>query len=162
MPNFGGLGRDDQVFIGAGALGFIFTFIAFAHIKIAGFGSDTASAWHGIGSFAALLLLAATVVGAVAAMSPSSMPNLPIGVRVLALGLSVLAFVFFIIRWVTLPGGDVLGHHYGYSLYWGGYILLILNLVQIGFGFKLMRASGESLPWEGGNAAPPPPAPPAA
>jgi hypothetical protein len=167
MASFNGLGRNDKIFLGAGALAFIFTFIAFAHISIQGFGGDTVSAWHGIGTLASLLLLASVVVAAIVAMSPSTMPSLPVGPRMVAVGLAALAFIFFIIRWVTLPGGDVLGHHYGYSLYWGGYVLLVLNIIMIVVGLQSMRAAGEAMPWEGGSsrtppAAPPPAAPPTA
>lgn len=153
------LNRDDQIFLGAGLLAFIFTFIAFAHISIGGLGSDTVSAWHGIGTVASLLLLAALVVGAVVALAPSSVPRVAIGPRVIATGLAALAFLFFIIRWITLPSGDVLGHHYGYNLYWGGYILLILNLVMIACGYRAAQAAGEAMPWENRSGAAPPPDP---
>jgi hypothetical protein len=75
----------------------------------------------------------------------------------------VLAFVFFIIRWLTLPSHDFGVASASFNLAWGGYVLLILNLVMIAFGYLAMREAGEAMPWEnrGGGTATPPPAPPA-
>jgi hypothetical protein len=165
MATLKGLTRNDQVFLGAGVLTFIFSFISFAHGHVDGFGSipgSTISAWHGIGTLAALLILIAVVVSALTAFSPSSLESLPVSARLVALGAAALGFVFFVIRWLTLPSKSFEGVHAGFSLAWGGYVLLILNIVMIAFGFLAFRAAGESLPWEGGSATTPPPADPPA
>jgi uncharacterized membrane protein len=153
-PDFKSMSRNDQVFLGAGFLSFIFSFIAFAHISVLGV-SNTVSAWHGIGTLAALLVLAAVVVGALNLTSPDALKALPVSGRLLATGLAALALLFFIIRWVTLPSASGFGIHVGYSLYWGGYILLILNIVTVVFGYLGMREAGESIPGIGGGSAPP-------
>jgi hypothetical protein len=163
MATLKGLTRNDQIFLGASFLTFIFSFIAFAHISIAGFGGDTISAWHGVGTLAGLLILVAFIVAAVVAFAPTALAQLPVTGRFIALAAAALALLFFIIRWLTLPGGSIGGHHYGYSLSWGGYITLILNIVAIVIGVIGLKAAGESLPWENrGGATPPPAAPPAA
>jgi hypothetical protein len=64
-----------------------------------------------------------------------------------------LALVFFVIRWLTLPSADGFGVHVGYNLYWGGYVLLVLNIVTVVFGFFGIRDAGESIPGIGGGAA---------
>jgi hypothetical protein len=152
-PDFNSLSRNDKVFLGAGAASFIFSFIAFAHIHINGFGGDTISAWHGIGTLAGILILAAVIVGAMHAFSPDALKALPISARLLGTALAALALVFFVIRWLTLPSADGFGVHVGYSLYWGGYVLLVLNVVTVVFGFFGMQEAGESIPGIGGSSA---------
>jgi hypothetical protein len=148
-PDLNALSRPDRVFLGAGFAAFIFSFIAFAHISFEGVG-DTISAWHGVGVLAALLLLVAVAAGAAVVFAPSSLSSLPISGRLLATGLAALALVFFIIRWLTLP--SALG--IGYNLYWGGYVLLVLNVVTIVFGYLGMRDAGVSIPgMPGGTSA---------
>lgn len=148
-PDFNSLSRNDKLFLGGAAASFIFSFIAFAHIHIDGFGGDTISAWHGIGTLAALLILAAAVVGALNNFSPDALKALPISGRLLGTGLAALALLFFIIRWLTLPSAG----GFGYSLYWGGYVLLVLNIVTVVGGFLGMKDAGESIPGIGGGAA---------
>jgi hypothetical protein len=165
-PSLSSLGRNDQLFLGGALLTLIFSFIAFAHFSVSGFGSlgsTTISAWHGIGTLAGLLILVALVVGALVALSPSTLDQLPVSGRLVAVGAAALALLFFIIRWLTLPSDNIAGHHYGFSLYWGGYITLILNIVTVVVGFMGLKAAGESMPWEnrGGTATPPQDTPPA-
>jgi hypothetical protein len=156
MPDFAALSRNDKLFLGAGFAAFIFSFIEFAHISLAGFGGDSISAWHGIGTLAGLLMLAAVVVGYLAAFSPQALTSLPAPARFVAVGLATLALICFVIRWLTLPGGNVLGHHYGYDLAWGGYVTLILNIVAIAGGVLAMRDNGDPMPWEARRSAAPP------
>jgi hypothetical protein len=168
MASFNGLSRNDQIFLGAGLLTFIFSFIDFAHIKVSGLGSlgggiggTSITAWHGIGTLAGLLILVALVVGALSLFAPSSMPQLPVSPRMIGVGLAVLALLFFIIRWLTLPSDSFGPVHAGFSLAWGGYVTLILNIVMIAGGFLGLKAAGESMPWENRGGATPPPVPPA-
>jgi hypothetical protein len=162
MPDIGSLSRNDQVFLVATFVALICTFLPFARFKIAGLGSDDISAWHGVGALAGLLLLLAVVVAAVGAFAASSVPNLPISPRLVAVAMVALAFLFLLLRWVTLPSSDVLGRHFGYSLFWGGYLTLIVTLVAVAFGVLAVRDSGESMPWAQGASTGQPPAPPAA
>jgi hypothetical protein len=60
------------------------------------------------------------------------------------------------VRWLTLPH-NILGSNFSYGLYWGGYVLLVLNIVTVVGGFLGMKANGVSLPGRGasgGSAAP--------
>lgn len=164
MTSFTALNRNDQVFLAAGLLTFIFSFIDFARISVSGFGSiggTSISAWHGIGTLAGLLILVAIVVGALALFAASTLQQLPVSARFIALAAAALGFVFFLIRWLTLPSQSFGGVHAGYSLAWGGYVTLVLNVVMVIFGFLALKAAGEALPWENrGGAEPPAPGTP--
>jgi hypothetical protein len=165
MASLSGLARNDQIFLGAGVLTFIFSFIDFAHIKVSGItvsGSGASiSAWHGIGTLAALLILVAVVVAALVALSPATLEQLPVSGRLVAVGAATLGLLFFIIRWLTLPSANFGSFHAGYHLAWGGYVTLVLNVVMIAVGFIALREAGESMPWEKRGGATPPPPPPA-
>jgi hypothetical protein len=166
MASLSSLARNDQLFLGAGLLTLIFSFIDFAHGKVSGFGTVSGtniSAWHGIGTLAGLLILVALVVGALVALAPSALEQLPVSGRLVAVGAATLGLLFFIIRWLTLPSSSFGSIHAGYSLAWGGYVTLILNIVMIVVGFLALKAAGEAMPWEnrGGTATSPPDAPPA-
>jgi hypothetical protein len=163
MASLSGLSRNDQIFLGAGLLTFIFSFIDFAHIKVSGLGSlggsiggTSITAWHGIGTLAGLLILIALVVGAVTLFAPSSVPQMPVSPRLIGVGLATLGLLFFIIRWLTLPSESFGTFHAGFSLAWGGYVTLILNIVMIAGGFLALKSAGESMPWES-SADPAPP-----
>jgi hypothetical protein len=164
-PSLSSLSRNDQIFLGAGVLTFIFSFIDFAHVKVTGFAGSAGSisAWHGIGTLAGLLILIAIVVAALTAFAPSALEQLPVSGRLIAVGGAALGFVFFIIRWLTLPSQSFGGFHAGFHLAWGGYVTLILNIAMIAVGFLALKETGESMPWENrGTATPPPPAAPPA
>ena len=153
-PDFKAPSRNDQVFLGAGFLAFIFSFIAFAHISFDGIG-NTISAWHGIGVLAGLLLVVGLVAGAAAVFAPASVSGLPVPARLLATGLAALALLFFVIRWLTLPNAHGFGINVGYSLYWGGYVLLVLNIATVAAGFLGMKDAGVSLPGQAAAGGPP-------
>jgi hypothetical protein len=159
-PSIHDIERNDLVFLVAGFLAFIFSFIDFAHFSVSGVGSiagSSISAWHGVGALAGLLVLISVALGAVVVLAPASVEALPMSARVIAVGLAVVALLFFVIRWLTLPSANILGQHYGYSLAWGGYVTLILVIVQIVFGALAVRESGDSLAWQqpaSGGAAP--------
>jgi hypothetical protein len=155
-PDFKSLSRDDQIFLGAGLLAFIFSFIEFAHISFDGIG-NTISAWHGVGVLAGLLLLLAVAAGAAVVFAPASLAALPIPGRLLATGLAALALVFFVVRWLTLPSANGFGIHVGYSLYWGGYVLLVLTIATVVSGFLGMKANGVALPGQSSPGEPPAP-----
>lgn len=177
VDTFKGLTRNDQIFLGTGVLTFIFSFIDFAKVHVTGSALNgfsgsavggSISAWHGVGTLAALLILVAVVVAAVAVFAPSALASWPASARLIAVGAAALGLLFFLIRWLTLPSESFAGLHAGYKLAWGGYVTLILNIVMLVVGFLAFRAAGEALPWEnrgtsaaaGSTAAPS--APPAA
>jgi hypothetical protein len=165
MASLGALGRNDRVFLGATLLALIFSFIDFAHFTVSGVsigglgGNASISAWHGIGTLAGLLVLVALVVGVMAVLAPGPLAQLPVSGRLIAVAAMVLALIFFLIRWVSLPSESFGGQSAGFSLAWGGYVTLVLTIVAIVFGYLALKGAGEALPWEkqGGAATPPPP-----
>jgi hypothetical protein len=162
-PSLSSIARTDLIFMVVGLLAFIFSFIDFAHISVSGLGTISGSsitAWHGTGAIAGVLVLLSVGLVAVAVYSPGSMEALP--ARVIAEGLAAGGLLFFLIRWITLPGGSLFGHHYGYVLAWGGYVTLILVVAQLVSGYFAVQAAGESFPWQsaGPRTAPVPPAGP--
>jgi hypothetical protein len=156
------LSRNDKLFLGGSLLALICTFLPFDGISFEGF-SASENAWHGIGVLAALLVFVAFVVAIVAAFASSSVPTLPVSLDMIGAGASGLALLFFLLHWVTLPGGHtVVGiHSPGLSLHWGGYITIIVVLALTAFEVMRVLASGEPMPWQQGSTAmPPPEAPP--
>jgi len=129
----------DWAVIGAGALGFIATFLPWYTISFDFGGVTVASAsangWHSFLSwFAMLLLLAAG--GLVLAQATGTQINLPVSTWMAALVLSGLAFLLVLLRWVTLDSG--IGA--GFGLYLG----LICALVAAVASVLTMRATGGS------------------
>jgi hypothetical protein len=96
-----------------------------------------------------------------AAFASSAIPKLPVSLDMIAAGAAGLALLFYLLHWVTLPGGQSVEgiHTPGLSLHWGGYLTILVVLVLTGFEVMRVLASGESMPWQKGSAvAPPPPA----
>jgi hypothetical protein len=156
-PSLSTIAREDLLFLIAGVLAFIFSFIDFAHIDVSGVGTvsgSSISAWHGTGAIGGVLVLLSVGTAALTVFSPGSLDDLPLPARVIAEGLAALALLFFIIRWLTLPSTSFFGQHFGYVLAWGGYVTLILVVVQIIVGFFAIRAAGDS--WQPSSAARPP------
>jgi hypothetical protein len=164
-PSLSTIGRDDLIFLIAGVLAFIFSFIDFAHLSVTNVGTIAGSsitAWHGTGAIAAVLVLLSVGLAAYNVFSPGALDDMPLPARVIAEGLAALGLLFFLIRWITLPGGTLFGQHYGYVLAWGGYVMLVLMIVQLVFGFLAIRSAGDSFsPKPRGETTPPvPPAGP--
>lgn len=154
-PSFNSLSRNDQLFLGGSLLAFICTFLPFDGISEDGF-SASENAWHGIGVLACILVLLALIAAIANAFAAASVPQLPVSMNVLTLGLMALAFVFFIIRWLTLPSYSGFGIHIGLSLHWGGYVTLIVTALTAAVGFLRFRDSGETAPWQQQGGATPP------
>jgi hypothetical protein len=168
---------NDWGVMGGGLLVLISSFLAwYGYDSKSSFGHFSASiggwsagffAWFGI-----LLCIAAAVIVALRVFSGPSI-NLPVTPALLALGLSGLAVLLFLLRWLTLPSGS--GGGFGSSFKYGARIGLFLALIgaiaQAVFAFLAFRASGEKMafgntggaapPAPGGYDAPPPPPPPA-
>ncbi|HEX3899596.1 MAG TPA: hypothetical protein VHW74_10520 [Mycobacteriales bacterium] len=151
-PDFKALSRNDQVFLGAGVVALIFSFIDFAHVTASGVSGSgpSESAWHGVGILAALLLLLGVLVAAANVFAPDALSALPVPARLASTGLTVLALLFFVIRWLTLPSDNFFGTHVGFTLAWGGYVLLVLTVVTAAFGFLGMKENGVAIPGTGG------------
>jgi hypothetical protein len=161
-PSLSTIGRDDLIFLIAGLLAFIFSFIDFAHLSISNVGTISGSsitAWHGTGALAAVLVLLSIGLSAYNVFSPGALDDMPLAPRVIAEGLAALGLLFFLIRWITLPGGTLFGQHYGYVLAWGGYVMLVLIIVQLVFGFLAIRSAGDSFSWQPATRTTTPPLP---
>jgi hypothetical protein len=156
------LPRYDQGLLASGILLFILSlFLPYYGFDVKGpasdfiGGGDSTSAWHSYGTFALILLLAATIIAAILIFSSSALPELPVGWNVVVLGLSALGTLLFIIRSFTYDSGDLGGVSYG--LEWGAYVLMLLALAHTVFAFLRTRAAGDAMPWDSrGTAAPPP------
>ena len=104
------VGTNDLVVMGAGALMFIDSFLPWYGIKIAHFPGSNASGWSaGFGAWFSVLLVVA-VAGVVAArvFGGRAMPPVAGGSVSWPLilgGVSVLAVLIILLRWVTFPDG---------------------------------------------------------
>ena len=154
------LPRNDLGVLAAGALALIVSFFPYygASAKAGGFSySASVNAWHGTALLGMLLVVAAAIVAAIMAFSPDTLPKTALSWNVVVLGLSVLGTVLVIIRSFTLPSASGPGIDYG--LRWGGWLLIIVCIVQSVFAFMRFRDTGEGLPWQRTSA--PPASPPA-
>jgi hypothetical protein len=164
MPDFKSMPRNDQILLGSGLLVFIVSlFFPYYGGKLKGeaaaaahqFGSQTSSstnAWHGLAAFGLILLLLALIVSAAQTFAKASLPEIPVSYNVVASGLALLGALFVIIKSFDLPSGG--GSDFSYGLRWGGWLLLILVIVQAVFTVLRFRESGDALPWQQ-SAAPP-------
>ena len=163
-PDLRQLPRNEQLFLGAGALVFMASFLPwygvsynfnFAGVKSSG--SASINAWHSYATLGLLLILAATIVAAVMAFAAGSLPEIPMSWNVVVMGLSVVGALLVVIRSLDLPSASGPGASVG--LRWGGWILLIACVAHAVLAVLRMRAAGESMPWaQHGGAAPHPPA----
>ena len=152
-PDFKALSRHDQIALGAGVLVFIASFLPWYGASFAG-SSVSVTAWHGLAAFGLILLLLALVLTAAELFAKDSLPELPVSYPVVEAGLAGLGALFVIIKSFNLPSGGAFGVDYG--LRWGGYILIILTIVQTGINvLRAMHANDG-----GGSTGAPPTAPP--
>jgi len=157
--DFRSLSRNDQAFIGLGALVLIASFLPWYGTtvsgKLLGHGFNVSSsthAWHGWAALGLILMLLATALVVEQLFSDSKLPELKVSWNVVVLGLDALGALLIVIRSFTLPSTDVVGVSTG--LRWGGWVLIIAAVAQVAVALMRFRASGESMPWE---AAPPDP-----
>ncbi len=187
MPDLKSLPPFDLAVLASGLLAFIVSFFPYYGVSVSGanlpgglsvgsFGaSSSVSAWHSYSTLALLLIIAGTIVAAVAIFARGSAPSLPIGLRWIAAGLCSLGALLYLIRLFTLP------HHHvqitssisaSEGVKWGGYLLLIIVLANAASAVISALSSDEAVPWQqmgtmGGGApaappmgSPPPAAPP--
>jgi hypothetical protein len=134
------LDRLDQVVLGAGVLGLIFSFFGFVGKSVSVF-TYTESAWNGLGILAMLLLLVATVLAAARLFAPTVIPKMQVGVNVLTLALCGLGTLLLLIHGLAASKSGV---HLG--LRWGGIVTLVLFIAQAVAAFLLFKKSGEAMP----------------
>jgi Family of unknown function (DUF5336) len=169
MPDLRSLPPFDLGILIAGVLIFIVSFFPYygastsgASIAGTSIGSHSASvtAWHSYSVLALLLLLLATGVSAVAIFSPGSAPQLPVGLRWIAAGLSALGGLLYVIRLFTLDhrSENIAGIKISEGVRWGGYLLLLIVLVHVACSVISALSSDEQVPWQRGGASTAPPA----
>jgi hypothetical protein len=132
-PDFKAMPRHDQLILGCGVLVFIASFLPWYGVKFKGFGgfsggSSTTDAWHGLAAFGLVLLLASLIVTAAEIFAKDSLPAAPVSYAIIAAGLACLGALFVIIKSFDLPSGG--GPGFSVGLRWGGWLLLILVVVQ--------------------------------
>jgi hypothetical protein len=155
------LPRNDQLFLGTGALVFIASFLPWygvsynAKLLSRSIGSSASTnAWHGLAAFGLILILAATLLVAVMLLGSVELPVIPVSWGVVVLGLDALGALFVVIKSVDLPTASAAGFSVG--LRWGGWLLMIFAVAQVVVAALRFRDSGEAMPWAGRGAAPPP------
>jgi hypothetical protein len=164
MPDLKSLPPFDLGVLIAGVLVFIVSFFPYygassSGATIAGTTiggqSTSVTAWHSYSTLALLLLLLATIVAAVAILAPRSAPNLPIGLRWIAAGLSALGGLLYVIRLFTLShhSENFGGVKISEGVRWGGYLLLLIVLVHVACAVISAFSSDEQVPWQQGSSA---------
>jgi hypothetical protein len=162
VDTFKGFGRNDQIVLGTGVLAFILSFfpywggsasgatIAGQHI---GGASSSVTAWHSYSTIALLLILIGTALTAFLLFARDSVPNLAIGPRWIAAGVCALGALLYVIRLFTLPSDSQSfdGFKYSYGVKWGGYVLLVVVVVNAAFAIMNALSSDETKPWEAGG-----------
>jgi hypothetical protein len=141
------LDRLEQVVLGAGVVAFIVAFFPFYGYSFSGAGislSYSVSAWHSWSFLGMILVLAATVVAAVRLFSAQTLESLPVGGNLVTLVLSGLGTLLVILRAFTYKHVSGAGGSVGVK--WGGYLLMIVLIVQVVAAFLLFRKSEEVLP----------------
>ena len=153
----------DLGLLAIGLLTFIFSFMNFFKASVdTGFGKAEGhiNGWHGLEWLAIILVIAATIVLALALFVPTV--KLPFGVRIGILGAYAVALLITLIHlaWVPIDTGglDNVNKGHGFA-YWISLILIIAGTV---LSVLRLKATGGKLPWEqgfsmnqGGHNAPP-------
>jgi hypothetical protein len=113
------------------------------------------TAWHSYSTLALLLVLFGTLAAAVAMFARESIPSLPVDARWGAAGLCVLGAFLYVIRLFTLPSRRAnlgAGISVSAGVRWGGYLLLIIVLVNAAAAVMSALTSDAPVPWAGMTA----------
>jgi hypothetical protein len=169
LPDLRSLPPFDLGILIAGVLIFIVSFfpwygVSSSGASVGGFKvpgiNASENAWHSYSVLALLLLLLATAVAAVAIFASGSAPQLPIGLRWIAAGLSALGGLLYVIRVFTLPhhSTGIAGFKASEGAKWGAWLLLVVVLVHVACSVISALSSDEQVPWQRGGASTAPPA----
>jgi hypothetical protein len=131
--------RNDGTVLVSGVLVFVASFLPWYGVSFPGAAeagvTGTTNAWHGLAGLGLILLLFSLVV---AAAGPFFGPNVPrLAANLAAAVLACVGAALVLIRSVSLPTVDVPGAHVG--LKWGGWVLIILVVVQA--ALSVLRAT---------------------
>ena len=154
------VGRNDLAVLAAGAAAFVFSLLPYwgFSYSVKGLGGLSASitAWHGFALLGVLMLLAAAGIVAARVFAGVTLPSLAVGWHVIVAALAVVGTLLVVVRALTYPHASLPGGSYGVK--WGGYLLFLAAIAEAVFAVLALRASGESLSFDGGKAGSPPPA----
>jgi hypothetical protein len=158
-PDFKALPRHDQIALGSGVLVFIASFLPWYGLKVDGDSplralgahNSTTDAWHGLAAFGLILLLLSLAVTAAQLFVRENLPELPVSYPIVAAGLACLGALFVLIKSFDLPSIGGAGASVG--LRWGGWILIILSIVQAVISVLRAVHDANAKP-AGGGAAP--------
>jgi hypothetical protein len=136
------VGTNDLVVMGAGVLMFVDSFF-----PLFGIGPYHDNSWNGGFTAIVPLLLMLAVAGLAASrvfrnVTLPPVANGAVSWTFIGASASALAFLFVLLRWVTIPQYT--------SAKVGLYIALIIAVVQTVFGYLSIVAVGEKLPWQKG------------
>jgi hypothetical protein len=135
--------RNDKGLIGAGIVAFIASFLPFVGISgnVLGVHYDAhINAWHGYGILGLFLIFIAAGIAAARVFGGVSLPKLPVGPNVLVAALALLGTLLVFLYGITYGNGT--------SIQWGGWILIIVGIVETVFAVMNFRSSGEKLAWD--------------
>ena len=158
--------------IASGVLAFICSFLpwygATGSGSVAGFRIGTASytltAWHSYSTVGLLLVLAGTVLMAAVSFGRAALPATAVGWRWIAAAMCSLGALLYLIRLLTLHHDTTSfgGYKVSVGVRWGGWLLLIVVLVNAALAVLAAMRSDEPTPWQSTSRAAPPVPPPAA
>jgi hypothetical protein len=159
MANVGGreVATDDLGVLAAGLAALVFSFLPYVgssyKVKGLGGGSSHVNAWHGWSVFGLLLLVVAAAVVAARVFGAVELPALPVGWHVLVAGAAALGTFIVLVRGLSWGGTEFegVGTSYSSGMRWGGYLLVLAGVAETVFAVRALRASGESLPFDGGT-----------
>lgn len=137
--------RNDKGLIGAGIVVFIASFLPYWGVSAGPFTSST-NAWTGYATFGLLLLFIAAGIAAARVFGGASLPKLPLGANLIVAGLAAIGTLLVILRGFTYPHAHFEGASWGVK--WGGYVLMIVAIVETVFAVMNFRSSGEKLAWD--------------
>jgi hypothetical protein len=110
-------------------------------------GSDSFNAWHGYGSFAILLLMAATALMAVRVFAPAAVSSVPVSLALVAAGIAALGTLLVVLYVLTYDGGAPSGIFEGSGIEFRpgivGFLLILAALALTALCALSFKESGE-------------------
>lgn len=160
----------DRVAGGAGAVLLLCQFLPFYTVSVAGFSDSLSGRSAGFLAFVGLLLGVLAGVAAVLPAGGREWPaQSPVSRRVAVLGLSALAALFLLARFVATPNDLEAAQSIGFGVDagrgFGLFLAVVAVLAQVAVAAIAFKDSGEKLPDRSSfgkpGETPPPPPPPA-